>query len=74
MRDAVDPRSARLKRAEERKERIVAHRSSSFAEAEQWDLAYWQALTPQDRLSALVAIRADVEKVEQARRQHGQHP
>ena len=36
----------------------------SFAEAEAWYLEYWQSKTPQERLSALVAIRGDVELLE----------
>jgi hypothetical protein len=44
-------------RAAGRKERIVAHRADSFRDAEAWDLAFWQRQTPQQRLSALVAIR-----------------
>ncbi|MBW2264265.1 MAG: hypothetical protein JRG91_20050 [Deltaproteobacteria bacterium] len=55
-------------RSRERRKRIVAHRSASYEEAEQWDLDYWQAMTPQQRLSALVAIRRDVEKVLAARK------
>ena len=55
-------------RAEERKKRIVAHRAANFKEAEEWDLAFWQSLLgPEQRLSALVAIRRDLEKVERAR-------
>ena len=47
-------------RAKQRRGRIVAHMSQSHAEAESWDLQYWQSLTPQARLSALVAIHRDV--------------
>jgi len=54
-------------RSEERRRRIVANRAASFEEAERWDLEFWQDLTPEERLSALVAIRRDVEKVERAR-------
>ena len=54
---SIEERSAR------RKKRIVAHLSYSFEEAEQWDLEYWQSLSPASRLSALVAIRRDIEKV-----------
>jgi len=56
-------------RAAVRKERIVAHRAADFKDAENWDLTYWQNQTPEQRLSALVAIRRDVVKVEQARLQ-----
>jgi hypothetical protein len=55
-------------RAEERKKRIVAHIARSHEEAEAWDLEFWQSQTPQDRLSALVAIHEDIEKVKGRRR------
>jgi hypothetical protein len=58
-------------RAAKRKARIVAHRAESFQDAEAWDLAFWQRQTPQQRLSALVAIRNDVAKVQKARRLSG---
>lgn len=54
-------------RAAARQKRIVAHRAADFEDAENWDLTYWQSQTPEQRLSALVAIRRDVIKVEQAR-------
>ena len=50
-----------------RKKRIVSHRAKDFADAERWDLLFWQNQSPQDRLSALVAIREDIKKVEKAR-------
>jgi hypothetical protein len=53
-------------RSEERR-RLVAHRAKSFADAERWDLEYWQAMTPEDRLAALVAVRRDVELIETGR-------
>jgi hypothetical protein len=56
------------KRSQERKKRIVAHVSHSFDEAERWDLEYWQSLPPASRLSALVAIRRDVEKVNNSKK------
>lgn len=46
---------------------MVAHVATSFEDAERWDLEYWQAKTPEERLSALVAIRRDVEAVEAGR-------
>jgi len=55
-------------RAEERRKRIVAHVAHSHEEAEQWDLDFWQRQTPQERLSALVAIHEDIEKVKGRRR------
>ncbi len=56
-------------RAAARRKRIVAHRAADFKDAESWDLTYWQSQTPEQRLSALVAIRRDVVKVELARLQ-----
>jgi hypothetical protein len=50
-------------RSAERRKRIVAHVASSFEDAERWDLEYWQSRTPEERLSALVAIRRIVETV-----------
>lgn len=55
-------------RAAARKSRMVAHRTTSFEEAEAWDLDFWQSRSPEERLSALVAIRRDVEKVLKGRR------
>jgi hypothetical protein len=60
--DALEERSLR------RRERLVANRASSYEEAEAWDLDFWQQRTPQERLSALVALRRELEKVEAARR------
>ena len=54
-------------RSAARRKRIVAHRATDFKDAENWDLYFWQRQTPEQRLSALVAIRRDVIKVEQAR-------
>lgn len=63
-----DPASL-ASRSMERRRRIQTHRSSSFREAEAWDLAFWQAQGEEARLSALVAIREDVRKAEAARDQ-----
>ncbi len=57
-------------RSRDRRRRLVANRAASFAEAEAWDLEFWQARTPEERLSALVAIRRDVELVEAARKKN----
>lgn len=54
-------------RSRERRKHMVAHRASSFEDAEAWDLDFWQSMTPEERLSAFVAIRRDVEVVEAAR-------
>ena len=56
-----------LERSRRRRAYIEVHKTSSFAEAEAWDLAYWQARTPEQRLEAYMALREDVEKVEAAR-------
>lgn len=50
-------------RSKKRRERIKSHLSLSFEDAERWDLLFWQDQTPEARLSALVAIRKDIEKV-----------
>ncbi len=62
-------RMTREERSEERRRRAVGNRAKSFAEAEEWDLAFWQSKTPEERLSALVAIRRDVELAQAARRE-----
>ena len=54
-------------RSRRRRERIEVHRAGSFEDAELWDLDYWQRRTPQERLSALVAIRNDVALAQAAR-------
>jgi len=46
---------------------METHRSRSSAEAEAWDLDFWQRRTPDERLSALVAIHRDIARVEAAR-------
>lgn len=46
---------------------MKANKASGFAEAEKWDLEFWQSVSPEERLSALVAIRRDVELVKRAR-------
>jgi hypothetical protein len=51
------------KRSTRRRRRIVAHRTRSFADADAWDLLFWQNQTPEARLSALVAIRNDIRRV-----------
>lgn len=56
-------------RSRERQRRMVGHRATSFEDAERWDLEFWQSVTPEERLSALVAIRRDVELVEGGRDQ-----
>jgi hypothetical protein len=50
-----------------RRRRIVANLAADFEDAERWDLDFWQSQTPEERLSALIAIRKDVDKVMRAR-------
>ena len=47
---------------------MVVHRAAGFQDADRWDLEFWQARTPQERLSALVDILEDVAKVKGRRR------
>jgi hypothetical protein len=54
-------------RSRERRMKIVTNLATSYEEAEKWDLEFWQAMSPEDRLSALVAIRRDVDLVELSR-------
>ena len=51
---AMKRRSARRRRV------IVGHIARDFADAERWDLEFWQKQTPQMRLSALVELREDL--------------
>ena len=55
-------------RSAQRRKRIKTHRAKDFADAERWDLLFWQELSPEDRLSALCALRNDVKKVNEAKR------
>ncbi len=50
-------------RREQRRKRMVAHVATSHEDARRWDLEFWQSLTPQDRLSALVDIHEDIAKI-----------
>ena len=62
MLEGIEERSA------ERRKRMVGHVAKNFAEAEAWDLEFWQSLTPQERVAAAGAIQHDVELVEQGKR------
>lgn len=57
----------RRERSERRRSRIVVHRAKNFEDAEAWDLEFWQQKSPEERLSALVALHRDAEKAIQAR-------
>ena len=50
-------------RTAQRRKRMKVHRARDFKDAEQWDLDYWQSQTPEDRLSALVALHKDYMKI-----------
>jgi hypothetical protein len=63
-----DRRAGLAERGRRRRERLVAHRATGHRDAEDWDLEFWQAQGPEERLSALVAIRRDVDLVEAGRR------
>ena len=54
-------------RSRKRRKTMETHRTTSFHDAEEWDLDYWQRRTPEERLSALVAIHRDIALVEAAR-------
>lgn len=56
-------------RSRMRRERFEANRASTFADAEMWDLEYWQSRTPEERLSALVTMHHEIQLVEAARRE-----
>lgn len=53
-------------RSKKRKERMMFHRALNHSDAELWDLMFWQAQSPDDRLSALVHIHRDVQKAMEA--------
>jgi hypothetical protein len=46
---------------------METHRTRSLVDAEAWDLDYWQRRSPEERLSALVAIHRDVALVRNAK-------
>ena len=55
-------------RSELRRQNIEAYRAKNFADADRWDLEFWQNQSPDTRLSALVAIRNDIKKVKCGRK------
>lgn len=57
----------RRERSIRRRSRIVVHRAADFDDAEAWDLEFWQQKSPEERLSALVALHRDAEKAVRAR-------
>ncbi len=54
-------------RARERRRRMVVHVAHSHEEAEEWDLAYWQSLTPQQRLAAMESLNRDIAAIRAGR-------
>jgi len=56
-------------RSRQRRKRIVGNVANSHEEAEQWDLEFWQSLSPQQRLQAVESLKRDLEKVRPGRRQ-----
>jgi len=53
-------------RSRARRKIIEAHRAASFEDADAWDLEFWQRRTPEERLSALVAMHREVEAIKAA--------
>jgi hypothetical protein len=47
---------------------MIVHRAHNYADAERWDLEFWQRQSPAARLSALVALHADLKAVKGRRR------
>lgn len=45
---------------------MEGNKASTWDEAERWDLEFWQRRTPQERLSAVVAIQRDLEAIQPA--------
>ena len=46
---------------------VVAHKATSFEDAERWDLEYWLQRTPAVRIEALEQIRLEWEALSRAR-------
>jgi hypothetical protein len=65
--DMTAPKTTLEERSRRRRGVIVAHRARSVADAEVWDLEFWLRQTPEERLSALIGIRREVEMVKAAR-------
>jgi len=56
-------RAGLAERSRRRHQRLVAHRATGHRDAEDWDLKFWQSQSPEERLSALVAIRRNIDLV-----------
>lgn len=57
-----------MERSRVRRAKIVGNRAHSYEDADDWDLDFWQAAGPEARLSALVALRNEVEIVSRAKK------
>ena len=62
-REQASPRASREERARLRRNSMVAHVARSWSDADDWDLEFWCRQTPQQRLSALAALREDLRAV-----------
>jgi hypothetical protein len=51
--EGIEERSARRRRI------IVGHVAKDFADAERWDLEFWQSQTPQERIDAALGIQRE---------------
>ncbi|MFO7870435.1 MAG: hypothetical protein R6V03_03270 [Kiritimatiellia bacterium] len=63
MSEASEKYKAMVQRAARRRDRMVTNVAENYEQDERWDLEFWQKAGPEGRLSALVAIREDMEKV-----------
>lgn len=59
----------RAARAADRRARMEVNVAYSWEEAETWDLEFWQARTPEQRLGALAALQRDAEAIRASRDQ-----
>lgn len=48
---------------------VLAHKATSFEDAERWDLEYWLSRTPAMRIEALEQLRLEWETIGHARDQ-----
>lgn len=56
-------RLEQIRGAAARRKRIVGNVAANHAEAEQWDLEFWQKQGPAMRLSKLVDMREDLDRI-----------
>ena len=55
-------------RSARRRKRLVGHIARNHADAERWDLEFWQKQGSRARLAALEAILQDIRQVKRRRR------